>query len=108
LDSAALDCFGSSASIGGDYIVIGAPYDDDDANFKSNNSGSAYVFKLHGTGFRQQAKLSASDGGHDDHFGNAISTDGDYAIIGAQDDDDKGRDSGSVYVFRRIGEVWAP
>ena len=47
----------------------------------------------------EEDKLLASDGAADDRFGNSVSIDGDYAIVGALWDDDNGSDSGSAYVF---------
>ena len=44
-DGAALDHFGSSVSISGDYAVVGATGDDDNAP----DAGSAYLFKRSGT-----------------------------------------------------------
>ena len=45
------------------------------------------------------AKLTASDGAGIDYFGVSVSISGDYAIVGAHYDDDKGTDSGSAYIF---------
>ena len=56
-DAAVGDGFGLSVSISGDYIVVGAPNDDDEGS----NSGSAYVFKRNRTIWIQEAKLTASD-----------------------------------------------
>ncbi len=46
-------------------------------------------------------KLTASDGAVSDYFGYSVSlsSDGSTALIGAYGDDDKGNDSGSVYIF---------
>ena len=58
-------------------------------------------------------KLLASDGAAGDLFGYSVSISGDYAIIGASADDDRGSDSGSAYIFKRTlkyippgGFVW--
>jgi len=40
-------------------------------------------------------KLTASDGAAEDYFGCSVSIDGDYAIVGADGDDDNGSYSGS-------------
>ena len=52
-------------------------------------------------------KLTASDGAAWDRFGFSISIDGDTAIIGAIGDDENGTDSGSVYVYERINNLWS-
>ena len=62
-------------------------------------SGYAYVFTRSGTDWTEQAKLLASDEAAHSQFGLSVSIDGDYAIIGARQDDDNGYNSGSAYVF---------
>ena len=101
-DGAAGDEFGLSVSIDGDYAIVGAYLDDD----KGSSSGSAYIFRRVGTVWTQEAKLTASDGAAGDQFGRPVSLSGDYAIVGAYLDDDKGSASGSAYIFRRDGTVW--
>ena len=102
-DGAADDHFGFSVSISGDYAVVGARLDDDNGS----NSGSVYVFKLIGTSWTQEAKLLPSDGAENDWFGWSVSISGDYAVVGADGDDDNGDGSGSAYVFKRSSTSWA-
>ena len=102
-DGAALDRFGFSVSISGDYAAVGAYFDDDNGD----DSGSAYVFKRTGTSWAEEAKLLPSDGAADDLFGYSVSISGDYALVGARFDDDNGDDSGSAYLFKRTGTSWA-
>ena len=101
-DGAASNEFGSSVSIFGDYAVVGARNDDDNGS----GSGSAYVFKRTGTSWVQEAKLLPSDGAASNEFGNSVSIFGDYAVVGARNDDDNGSGSGSAYVFKRAGTNW--
>ena len=101
-DGAADDYFGSTVSISGDYAIVGAYGDDDNGSL----SGSAYIFARSGSSWTEVAKLTASDGAADDHFGLKMSISGDYAIVGAQLDDDNGSDSGSAYIFARSGSSW--
>ena len=54
LDAAAVDLFGSSVSIDGDRVVVGARRDDD----AGSGSGSAYIFRRDGTSWSQEAKLT--------------------------------------------------
>ncbi len=57
--------------------------------------------------WRQQAKLHGDDGALGDHFGGSVSISGDTAIVGASGkNDDRGTDSGSVYVFEHGGSGW--
>ncbi|UCC23630.1 MAG: right-handed parallel beta-helix repeat-containing protein, partial [Planctomycetota bacterium] len=101
-DGAASDYFGARVSISGEYCVIGA-YGDDD---KGDSSGSAYIFKRDGPSWTQQIKLTASDGGAGDLFGNSVSINGDYCLVGALRDDDMGENSGAVYIYKRDGTSW--
>jgi hypothetical protein len=48
----------------------------------------------------ENAKLLASDGASQDGFGVSVSISGELAVVGAPNDDDNGRNSGSAYVFR--------
>ncbi|MFC1866408.1 FG-GAP repeat protein, partial [Chloroflexota bacterium] len=53
-----------------------------------------------------ETKLTASDAAADDLFGAEVAISGDIAVIGAEKDDDRGENSGSVYVFTREGSDW--
>ncbi|MCP4420127.1 MAG: tandem-95 repeat protein [Chloroflexi bacterium] len=55
----------------------------------------------------QQAKVTASDGAADDHFGYSVAVSGDTAVIGARGNDDNGSYSGSAYIFTRSGSTWS-
>ncbi len=101
-DGAVAKVFGYSVSISGDYALIGAFGDDDNGAA----SGSAYVFHRSGTSWTEQAKLLPSDGAAEDRFGFNVSISGDYALIGAYQDDNNGSSSGSAYVFHRSGTSW--
>jgi hypothetical protein len=101
-DAAGGDQFGLDVSISGDRAIIGA-YGNDDSG---ENSGSAYVFRKESTSWVEEVKLTAEDGADYDGFGIAVSIAGDFALIGADVDDDNGENSGSAYLFRRDGPVW--
>ena len=102
-DGAPGDEFGYSVSLDGDTVVIGAHGDDD--NDDGKKTGSVYVFMRDTPGvltsqWTQVAKLTADDGEDVDVFGFSVSLDGDTMVIGAYaDDNDKGSNSGSAYVF---------
>jgi len=89
------DKFGYSVSLSGNIAIVGAPLDDDNGE----NSGSAYVFVCSSGIWTQKQKLTADDGAAEVYFGCSVSLSGDRAIVGAAYDDEKGIDSGSVYVF---------
>ena len=89
--------FGESVSISGDYVVVGAPYDE-------STQGSAYVFSFSTTSWYEQQKLTASDGGTFDTFGSATSIFDDHLVIGAPWQDSF---KGGAYVFVRNGASWS-
>lgn len=103
-DGASEDYFGSSVSIDGDYIVIGAP----SKTFNMMESaGRVYVFLRNGEQWVQQANLQASDAGISDHFGFDVAISGNYVVVGAPYNDVGGQaDRGCAYVFMRSGTTW--
>ncbi len=101
-DSVSRDYFGTSVSISGNAMIVGA-YSDDDSG---TSSGSAYVFEDSGSGWVQTAKLLASDGAASDYFGRSVSINDSLAAVGAHGDDDNGSSAGSVYIFENIGSSW--
>jgi methionine-rich copper-binding protein CopC len=95
-DGSAADDFGLAVAATDGMVVVGARYDDD----KGDNSGSVYVFEKNSAGqYEQVTKLVASDGAASDYFGDAVAATDGTVVVGANGDDDKGRSSGSVYVF---------
>lgn len=94
--------FGSAVSLSGNRALVGVWQ----SNENGNESGSAYVFDFDGTSWSQTAKLLPNDGAAGDHFGIAVSLQGNRAVIGASWDDDLGSNSGSAYVFEFDGSNW--
>jgi len=92
-DGAIGDWFGWSVSIDGDYAIIGSIHDDTSNGI---DSGSAYLFKRSSDIWSEQTKIIASDGYNGDFFGQSVSIDEDYALIGAYLNDDFGHASGSA------------
>ena len=103
-DGATGDELGTAASLSGDTALVGAWRDTIGTN---TDQGSAYVFVRNGSAWTQQAKLTASDGALGDQFGTSVSVSGDTAIVGAYNDDDKGMNSGSAYIFVKPVTGWA-
>ncbi len=93
IDGAEDDRFGTSVGISGNIAIVGAPRDDDNGE----DSGSAYLFDI--TTGQQILKLLPDDGVTEDDFGLSVRLHGNFAIVGAQDDDDNGENSGSAYLF---------
>jgi hypothetical protein len=104
------DEFGVSVSISGNYAIVGAMKEDT----TSADSGAAYIFERDANGnwgtavsgqtYRYENKmLKASNAGDgtSEKFGNSVSIDGTYAIVGADYEDTSGTDSGAAYIFER-------
>ena len=103
-DGASSDRFGWSVALSGDSALIGAPYHE---TVSGKGAGCAYVFVRNGTDWIQQIELTAADGASSDGFGWAVALSGETALVGAiRGDSAAGADTGSVYAFLRIGEVW--
>ncbi|MFT5348752.1 MAG: hypothetical protein ACI9M3_001793, partial [Bacteroidia bacterium] len=109
---AANDNFGYSVAIAGDYIVVGAYLEDEDASNGTTLSaaGSAFVFKKDQGGtnnWGQIKKIVASDRAAIDWFGWSVAIAGDYIVVGAhkEDEDASGgntlSEAGSAYVFQK-------
>ena len=114
------DEFGTSVSISGDTLIVGAPGESSSASGgetdnSESESGAAYVFVRSGNIWTQQAYLKASNAGFEDLFGSSVAVDEDTAVIGAlyewSDGSGEGNNlaeaAGAAYVFTRSAGVWA-
>ena len=103
-DGSTNDQFGNSVAISGDTALVGAY---SDGNLRGDFAGAVYVFVRAVTGWRLQAKLTASDGAAYDGLGSSVSISGNTAVLGAKfDDTEAGANTGSAYVFIRENGVW--
>jgi gliding motility-associated-like protein len=108
------DGFGSRVSISGNYAIVGAATEDDDASGGNpmTDAGSAYIFERIGGVWTQVQKIVAADRGAGDGFGAAVSISDSLVIVGAyqEDEDATGAntmlEAGSAYIFQRIGGTW--
>jgi hypothetical protein len=99
-DAAAGARFGGAVAVSGDTALVGAGF----ATVGGNaNQGAAYVFQRSGTSWSEQARLTAAAGAAGDWFGNAVSVDGDTAVIGAWFTEGRG----AAHVYRRSGGSWS-
>ena len=101
---AAVDEFGFSVSISGNYAIVGAVNDDVGAN---NDQGSASIYQYNGSSWVLMQKITDATGAVDDRFGSSVSISGNYAIVGAESDDvGANANQGSANIYQRIGLVW--
>ena len=95
--------FGSSVSISGDYIIIGAVSEERDETGGNSlkSAGAAYIFEKDGFGqWKEVQKIVASDRSENDLFGGSVSISGDYLLVGAAHHDEGIiSEAGATYVF---------
>lgn len=104
-DAADGDAFGWSVAVSGDTAIIGAPKKQNGAN---REQGQAYVYFRSGTSWSEQAKLVASDGADNDHFGRSVAIDESTAVVGAYSKTvGTGIWQGQAYVYVRSGSRWS-
>lgn len=98
--------FGYSVSVSNNYAVIGT-------HPQVARNGVAYIFENDGGTWSQAYKALASDGATSDRFGYSVSISGDYALIGAYEEDHDASggnqitSAGSAYLFYRSGGTWS-
>ncbi|WP_282049921.1 immunoglobulin-like domain-containing protein [Maribacter aquivivus] len=92
--------FGNSIAISNNTIVVGASRD-------NGSTGAAYIFEksIDGT-WAEVVKVVPEDAIYGYGFGISVSVSNDRAIIGAFSDDERGRDSGSAYIFEKNANTW--
>lgn len=99
-DGAENDWFGVSVDIDSITAIVGA-------SGKDVNTGAAYIFfRDQGPGWIQQQRLIPANLNSAAFFGTSVSIIGDYAIVGANGDDENGPSSGAAYIFKRNGSSW--
>jgi hypothetical protein len=90
---AANDNIGYALAVKGDWAAIGA-------FGVSLYTGAVYLYKHDGNHWVFMQSLTASDGAADDYFGWSVAmSDTGQLVVGAHGDDDKGFNSGSVYLY---------
>ena len=92
--------FALTVAISGDYAFA--------ASIGANTyAGKVYVFHNDAGTWTEIATLIGADVSDTDIFGYSISISGDYAIIGAYNDDDNGENSGAAYIFQNTSGTWS-
>jgi len=101
------DQYGESVDVSGDFAIVGASRDDE----RGLDAGAAYILHRFNGSWTQMAKLMPVIGGSDvsaagDNFGISVGISGNYAVVGAPYDDDRGTNSGSAYLYFFNGTSW--
>jgi hypothetical protein len=85
--------FGQAVAIWANKIVVGAPSDD----LTPFSPGAAYVFARNLNAWKQQQRLSPSDGAANDGFGSSVAIDAGHALVGCPYHNAYGGESGAAY-----------
>ena len=99
--------YGSSISVSGDVIVIGAS---DDENENGPDAGSAFLFTKPTDGWDSDspladpATLRAFDGPAGDRFGHSVAVEGEVLVVGVPGNHDTERGRANVFIQR--GSDW--
>jgi hypothetical protein len=103
-DAQVVDRFGFSVAISGDHSIVGAHCENGGAGDPHTDAGAAYLFHRAGNNtWDGGEKLVAPDAQADDLFGLSVGFSGEYAIIGAYQEDGGEGDpiagAGAAYIF---------
>ncbi len=113
-DRQAQDQFGYSVATDGNYIAVGAVYqdfDDDDIDI-IQDAGAAYIFKNNAGNWTQVKKVFSTNRSVNEYFGNAVAVDGEYIVVGSyfHDYDASGsvfvNNSGAAFVYKNNSDAW--
>ena len=95
--------YGSSVSVAGDRIVVGAYR----ATGVVATSGAAYVYDYDGTSWVETGKLFDINGSANDNFGSSVDLDFNQLAVGAFFKDNiNGQDAGEAYLYTYDGSTW--
>lgn len=91
------DYFGTSVAISGNYIAVGAPYEDGsgssiittgfNANDDKSNSGAVYIFFNNAGNWELHSYIKAPNSGNGDEFGFDVGFQANYLLTGAAEED---------------------
>lgn len=82
--------------------VIGCP-------LAASNSGSAYIYTYEDPGcnlWLENQVIKADDSVANDYFGNAVSLNDTYILVGALENEPSGANSGAAYIFTASAGIW--
>ena len=86
--------FSSAIAISGEYIVASSYK-------KENNSGEVYLYKRDSSQtITQLARFQSDDPQEGSNFGISLAIDGNYIVVGANEEDGEEDDAGYVYLFK--------
>jgi hypothetical protein len=94
--------FGLALALSGDRLVVGLP----SASLPAYATGAVRTYTFDGASWTLEAHLQPTDAAGSDFFGQCVALSGDTLAVGCPFDDTSVVESGSAYVYRRIGGAW--
>ena len=100
--------FGTSITVSGDTIAIGAPEDDTEGEER----GAVHLFTYSNSSWTHSQKIDSSFSGltleNRDKFGSSVtlSADNSTLAVGAPEDDTAGNNRGTVHIFTKANNSW--
>ncbi|MCB0494553.1 MAG: T9SS type A sorting domain-containing protein [Cyclobacteriaceae bacterium] len=95
--------FGYDISQDGNYLIVGAK----DEVVNNVRSGAAYIYHFESGDWVEQAYLLPDTANDNEFFGISVALSGDFAMVGANGNDEIGTNSGIAYVYKRSGDSWS-
>ncbi len=101
-DSISTQYFGSSVFINGNYMIIAAN------RGYINIPANSYIYHFDGANWIEMDIIEASGSTIYDHYGCSvgITEDGEYAIVGASNDNENGEAAGAAYIYKYEDSQW--
>ncbi len=129
----ASDSFGARLDMFGSMIVVGAYAEDSStttviqagpgsADNSATSSGAAYIYRLQGGSWVEEAYLKAANANANDYFGYSVAAFANMVVVGAQSEqssqnfvsqggaasaDNSMTASGAAYVYENMGGTWS-
>ncbi|MBT3222195.1 MAG: hypothetical protein HN348_24235, partial [Proteobacteria bacterium] len=102
----AFDDFGHHVAVTADWMALGAPNDKD----SWTEEGAVYFAEVPNTavcdGYIFDPQSWPGPSGVAERFGNRAAIDGEFAVVGAFDNDDLGSNAGAAYVYQNMAGTW--
>lgn len=90
------DRFGTTLSVDGDRVLIGAPG-------LNSNDGAAFLFEYVDGSWSETGRLALPNVGNESQFGRSVIIDGDHVFVGAPNYNEE---VGAVFVYQRGEDGW--
>ncbi len=104
------DELGAAVAVSDTTLVAGAPGTDlrVERDTLVYNAGAVHIFEREGDAWGMRQQLTAPVPTPGARFGASVSLSGDLLAVGAPGDSAFGDQTGTVFTFRRDGDVWTP